>query len=171
MPCGLASGLPPAAGPANALSAAVREMSAAGMLLDGRQTGPPTQQAQQNAIGQLDALLKAVKTAKSTASAGSKLQSPASQSPSAAARPKPDSSRDQTATAQPGTSASQRPGGDGKGRKAAWAEARATMKRLWGGLPERARLQMLQGPVEEFPPKYEEQIEQYFRRLAEEKGK
>jgi hypothetical protein len=45
------------------------------------------------------------------------------------------------------------------------------MKRLWGGLPERARQQMLQTPVEEFPPKYEEQIEQYFRRLAEEKGK
>ncbi len=157
--------------PANAMSAAVREMNAAGTLLDGRQTGPATQQAQQNALGQLDALLKAVKAAKSAASAGSKLQSPASQSPAGAARPKPDSARDQAATAQPGTSASRRPAGDGKGRKAAREEARATMKRLWGGLPERARQQMLQAPVEEFPPKYEEQIEQYFRRLAEEKGK
>jgi hypothetical protein len=157
--------------PATAMSAAVREMNAAGTLLDGRQTGPSTQEAQQHAIGQLDALLKAIKAAKSTASTGSKSPSLASQSPSGAARAKPDSSRDQTATAQPGTSASRQPGGEGQARKAARQETRAMMKRLWGGLPERARQQMLQVPVEEFPPKYEEQIEQYFRRLAEEKGK
>ncbi len=43
------------------------------------------------------------------------------------------------------------------------------MTRLWGQLPPRARQQILQPPVEEFPPKYETQIEDYFRRLAEEK--
>jgi uncharacterized small protein (DUF1192 family) len=161
----------PGSPPATAMSAAVREMNAAGTLLDGRQTGPATQQAQQNALGQLDILLKAVKAAKSAAAAGSKLPSPSPASSAGATRPKADTPHDQTAAAQPGTSASQRPGGDGKGRKAAGEEARATMKRLWGGLPERARQQMLQTPVEEFPPKYEEQIEQYFRRLAEEKGK
>ncbi len=161
------AGSPPAA----AMNAAVREMVAAGTLLDGRQTGHSTQVAQQNAIGQLDGLLKAVKAAKSTASAASKAQPPASQSPAGPARPKPDAAGNQTGAAQPGTAASRQPAGDGKARKAARDEARATMKRLWGGLPERARQQMLQAPVEEFPPKYEEQIEQYFRRLAEEKGK
>ena len=45
------------------------------------------------------------------------------------------------------------------------------MKELWGALPERARQQMQQLPVEDFPPKYERLIEEYFRRLAEEKGK
>jgi hypothetical protein len=157
--------------PAGAISAAVREMTAAGTLLDGRQTGHPTQEAQQNAIGQLDAMLKAMKTSKSTASTGSKSQPSTSPSMNGAARPKPDSSQDQTAATRPGTSASRQPAGDGKGRKAAREETRATMKRLWGSLPDRARQQMLQVPVEEFPPKYEEQIEQYFRRLAEEKGK
>ena len=157
--------------PGNAMTAAVREMNAAGALLDGRTTGPAAQQAQQNAIGQLDALLAAMKTAKSTASAASKPELSASPSPAAGNRTKPDASRDQTATAQPGTSPS-RPAADaGKSRQAAREEARATIKRLWGSLPERARQQMLQAPVEEFPPKYEEQIEQYFRRLAEEKGK
>ena len=46
----------------------------------------------------------------------------------------------------------------------------AVIRRLWGQLPEHARGQMLQSPVEEFPPKYEVLIEEYFRRLAEEKG-
>ncbi len=35
-------------------------------------------------------------------------------------------------------------------------------------LPQHDREQMLQLPPEEFPPKYELQIEDYFRRLAEE---
>jgi hypothetical protein len=43
------------------------------------------------------------------------------------------------------------------------------MKQLWGELPEHAREQMLQLPDEEFPPKYESLIEDYFRRLSEEK--
>ena len=44
------------------------------------------------------------------------------------------------------------------------------MKQLWGELPQRDREQMLQLPVEEFLPEYELLIEDYFRRLSEEKG-
>ena len=58
----------------------------------------------------------------------------------------------------------------GKARKPDIEETRAAMSRLWGELPARARQQMLQSPVEEFSPKYEVLIEEYFRRLAEEKG-
>ena len=46
---------------------------------------------------------------------------------------------------------------------------RKVMEELWGELPPRQRQQMLQLPVEEFLPKYELLIEEYFRRLAEEK--
>lgn len=53
------------------------------------------------------------------------------------------------------------------GRKADMELTRARMMRLWGELPPHAREQMLQSPVEEFPPKYELMIEEYFRRLAE----
>jgi chlorite dismutase len=42
------------------------------------------------------------------------------------------------------------------------------MERLWYLLPQHAREQMLQSPAEEFAPKYELQIEEYFRRLSEE---
>ena len=39
---------------------------------------------------------------------------------------------------------------------------------LWGELPETEREQMLELPVEElFLPKYQELIEEYFKRLAE----
>ncbi len=46
-------------------------------------------------------------------------------------------------------------------------EMHSLMKALWGELPQRQREQMLQQPVEEFLPKYELLIEQYFKRLAE----
>jgi hypothetical protein len=42
------------------------------------------------------------------------------------------------------------------------------VKDLWGHLPEREREQMLQSFSDEFLPKYELQIEQYYRRLSEE---
>lgn len=42
------------------------------------------------------------------------------------------------------------------------------MKHLWGQLPERSRAQMLQSFSDEFLPKYEHEIEQYYRRLSEE---
>lgn len=42
------------------------------------------------------------------------------------------------------------------------------MKQAWGSLPERVREQMLQSASDEFLPKYREEIERYFERLAEE---
>jgi hypothetical protein len=41
-------------------------------------------------------------------------------------------------------------------------------RELWGHLPQRKREQMLQSFSEEFLPKYERDIEQYYRRLSEE---
>jgi len=43
-------------------------------------------------------------------------------------------------------------------------------KALWGHLPERSREQMLQSFSDEFLPKYQLEIEQYYRRLSEEQG-
>jgi len=83
---------------------------------------------------------------------------------------------------KPGT-----PMGEGTGRPAparpptapsAWNKARRCrradrrrelMRRLWGHLPEKVREQMLNAPVEQFLPKYEKLIENYFRRLSEER--
>ena len=41
------------------------------------------------------------------------------------------------------------------------------MKAAWGHLPERVRERMLQSSSEEFLPEYREQLEEYYRRLAE----
>ena len=41
------------------------------------------------------------------------------------------------------------------------------MKNLWGHLPERSREQMMQSFSNEFLPKYELEIEEYYRRLSE----
>jgi hypothetical protein len=41
-------------------------------------------------------------------------------------------------------------------------------KQLWGHLPQRTREQMMQSFSEEFLPKYEREIEEYYRRLSEE---
>ena len=40
------------------------------------------------------------------------------------------------------------------------------MIRLWGQLPEHDRQRLQQLPAEDFPPKYQSQIEQYYRRLS-----
>jgi hypothetical protein len=44
------------------------------------------------------------------------------------------------------------------------------VKDLWGHLPERSREQMLQSFSDEFLPKYELEIEQYYRGLSEEQA-
>ena len=142
------------------------------------------QQIQQNQIGQAAAgqkqivrdlqevldMLAARQTGKSNTAAASPSESGTSRTPLApgnrsrvlpTAKPlatgrPPPLRRDRPATARITNSTSD--------------ELRAAIRRLWGQLPEHARGQMLQSPVEEFPPKYEVMIEEYFRRLSEEKG-
>jgi hypothetical protein len=49
-------------------------------------------------------------------------------------------------------------------------ELEAMIKELWGHLPQRQREQMMQSFSDEFLPKYELEIEQYYERLSEEQG-
>jgi hypothetical protein len=44
----------------------------------------------------------------------------------------------------------------------------AVADRVWGHLPERERQQLIQNVPEEFLPKYERELRQYYERLAEE---
>jgi hypothetical protein len=46
-------------------------------------------------------------------------------------------------------------------------DVRELIKRAWGHLPPRTREELLQAPADKFLPKYELEIEAYFRRLAE----
>ena len=45
----------------------------------------------------------------------------------------------------------------------------ALVKQVWGHLPDKVRDQMQNASVESFLPKYEKLIEEYYKRLAEEK--
>jgi len=49
-------------------------------------------------------------------------------------------------------------------------EVDAMVKAIWGQLPERSREQMQQSFSDEFLPKYELEIEQYYRHLSEEQS-
>ena len=49
-------------------------------------------------------------------------------------------------------------------------EVNDVVKALWGHLPERAREQMMQSFSDDFLPKYELEIEQYYRKLGEEQN-
>ena len=48
-------------------------------------------------------------------------------------------------------------------------EMRNLIKDLWGELPPNVREQMMQNPSEQFVPQYESMIEEYYRKLSEEK--
>ncbi|MEM6331687.1 MAG: hypothetical protein AAF790_15760, partial [Planctomycetota bacterium] len=58
--------------------------------------------------------------------------------------------------------------GKAQGRVGEGRPASELMKEVWGRLPERLREQMLESSSGEFLPQYREEIERYFRRLAEE---
>lgn len=56
-------------------------------------------------------------------------------------------------------------------RKADMDQMQGLLKDIWGQLPEKARDQMLQSSPEQFLPKYELLIEDYYKRLAERQSK
>jgi hypothetical protein len=59
-------------------------------------------------------------------------------------------------------------GPEGAARRPTAAEVRLALEHYWGTLPVRQREQMSQFPsAEEFLPKYEWLLEEYFKRLAE----
>jgi len=55
---------------------------------------------------------------------------------------------------------------DGEQHKPDRQRTRERMIRLWGELPPQIQEKLMQAPIEDFPPKYERLIEEYFRRLA-----
>ena len=162
--------LPPASPnrPPEPILEIVREMREAGTRIGQADAGAATQQIQRQIVADLDRLIEQArkKAGQCSPSAG--------QPPPGAPRSSvsPPSSKPGAAGQKPGNrpaaSTAKRPSGGGRTAKADAAETRAVIKRLWGMLPQHEREQMLQLPAEDFPPKYELQIEDYFRRLAEE---
>ncbi len=142
-----------------------RRMQVAQDRIRARKTAAITQRLQQKIIEDLDGLIDQVRKSKCCGGDGQRQAGPtgkASQQPSAANAQAKKPARDgspETSTDRVGESES--PETDA-------ARYRGLVKQVWGHLPERVREQMPNTSDEEFLPKYEELIENYFRRLAEE---
>jgi hypothetical protein len=162
-----------------ALDAAAGDMGLSAARLDRRQTDQPTQGFQQSALARLASALETLKPGPPSNKPGGKPSNQTGQpglprdatpkvvSGAQAGQPK---TRPGQETGKPGTSpgkAAAGEGPEGTGRQPA-AQVRLAMEHYWGSLPARQREQMSQfPPAEDFLPKYEWLLQEYFRRLAE----
>lgn len=155
----------------NPLLEVARTMRQVEGLIGRNDSGPSTQNLQEQIVADLDRLLdEARRRAKQCKPGSSQSQQAASRRPIGQPQAKPGAGGKRPSD-RPATTSAQRPTGSGRTRRPDMTQMRKVMEELWGELPPRQREQMLQLPVEEFLPKYELLIEEYFRRLAEQKGR
>ncbi len=137
------------------------KMRDAETLIARHDAGTTTEQLQQTIVSDLDRLLEQARKRCQQCKPGNKPSQPSSR------KPKKDASG--TPSDKPATTSSTKPG-PGEARQPDVEQVRRMMERLWGDLPQRQRQRMLQLPADErFLPKYETLIEDYFRRLTQEK--
>jgi hypothetical protein len=127
-------------------------------------TSQETQSVQQQVIRDLEQLI--VELNKQCQGAQSGASSPAK--PGA----KPDGksragSGENTGASQPAKESTDRTEGTASDREEL-ARLQILLRQVWGHLPPKIRDQMQSGLIEEFLPKYERLIEEYYSRLAEE---
>ncbi len=89
-------------------------------------------------------------------------------SPSQRSQPKPGKSGSKPGQSQAPARDSNDQLNGGRAQPTDKADLDELVKNLWGHLPERSREQMLQSFSDEFLPEYQLEIEQYYKRLAEE---
>lgn len=148
----------------NPMLTIARNMSQVKDRISQTDAGPATINMQKQIVADLDLLINQARKQCSSSSASCP-------NPSAQGQ-KPSSKSGKNPAKKPGTKpanvdAPQTPAA--QTRKPDMDEMRSMMKNLWGELPPHVREQILQSPSEEFVPKYELQIEDYFRDLSNEK--
>ena len=153
---------------AHPLLAIARQMRDVQTRLARQAADGQTTALQEQIVAQLDMLLEEARQ-QAAASAEGARQAPPAAEQQADAQPGDETGGDGDPQQAPAREATDEPG------EAETVEERPERRRtmqameaLWNRLPERQREQLLQLAPEQFLPKYELQIEQYFRRLAEE---
>jgi hypothetical protein len=147
-----------------------REMTEAKQRIAKADSGTGTQQLQRQIVDDLDRLIQQARKKACQCKPGQCQSQPSERKQPPRQPPKPNSKPGKNPNNKPTAPGSPRPPGKNAAKKSdAAAETRDAMQRLWYLLPQHAREQMLQSPGEEFAPKYELQIEEYFRRLSQEK--
>jgi hypothetical protein len=140
--------------------------------LAGRDVGPVTQDVQRQIVDDLDKLIEEARKKAGQCRSGSSAsqpiagRNPQSQPTAPAGQPSGPQSNNPAADSSPRPRENEDPP-----ERIDTEQVRAIIKELWGELPEQQREQMIESPPEEFLPKYELLIEEYFRRLSEEKGR
>ncbi|MGA2799380.1 MAG: hypothetical protein ABSE63_17495 [Thermoguttaceae bacterium] len=129
--------------------------------------GPATLNLQKQIVADLDLLIDQARKSCGQCSSSSSNPQQSAQKPGGSP-PKPGAKAGQKLGNKPsGASLSRSP--DGQTPKPDMEEMRLIINNLWGELPPRVREQMLQTPMEDFIPKYQDLIEDYFRDLSNEK--
>lgn len=150
-------------------------MSSAEKLIAGRGQPIETSRVQQQVISELDELIKQAEKQCSQCQNPQSGQGQSQKQASQRSQPKPSGEqKDSQANQGKPSQRSQQAGRQSTTRlDAAGAQAASTrspdelMKEVWGRLPQRVREQMLESSSDEFLPEYREEIERYFRELAE----
>ena len=129
--------------------------------------GPATLNLQKQIVADLDLLIDQARKSAGQCSSSSSNPQQSAQNPSGS-RPKPGAKAAQKPGNKPAVASSTR-SPDGQPHKLDMEEMRSLINNLWGELPPHVREQMLQTPMEDFIPKYQDLIEDYFRDLSHEK--
>ena len=154
----------------NPLVSVARRMQRAELLIGQIDSGTRTQEIQRDIVANLDELIKQAQKQCGSCKPSPKQRQVDSKDPSQKKEPgkepkpspaDPDAKPSSDSQAQPGSSSVERPD---------MGEMETLAKSIWGELPEVARQQMLEPLVEQFLPKYELLIEQYYKRLAKQQG-
>ena len=143
-------------GQQNPLARIGRQMRRVELLLVQRKVSVETQQIQRQIVDQLDELIEALA---------------ASQQAQKQRKPSSSTQGDQQATKSGGEAA--RNGGKPVKSDSTAQQSTAmqgAVGEFWGHLPERFRRQMRSAEAVEFLPKYRKLIEDYYKRLAEDRG-
>ena len=130
-------------------------------LIEGSNTSQPTQRLQERIVEDLDQLIEQMKKQCSGGPCdGAGKKKPGSGSKAGTGENKGESRPAKDSTARTGKDADTR---------TEMERMKQMLKEVWGHLPPKIREQMQAGSPEEFLPKYERLIEDYYKRLAEEK--
>jgi len=144
--------------PQNPLAKIAQRMRTAEGRIAGRDTSTATQQVQQQIVQDLAALLEQARRQQGT---GNKQPpgggSGAAQAGAGSGNPAPGPARDSTSRLERGSK-----------EQTETTDVKDLFRRIWGNLPDKLREEMQASLSEQFLPKYERLIEEYYKRLAEE---
>ncbi len=142
-----------------------RRMRSVEDLIEGRNTSQPTQRLQKQIVEDLDLLIEQMKKQCSGAPGDGDGKKKPGGKPGSGSKAGDGENKGKSRPAKDSTA---RTGKDADTRTEL-ERMKQMLKEVWGHLPPRIREQMQAGSPEEFLPKYERLIEDYYKRLAEEK--